>query len=121
MVLQNSTGAPGPGALGQALAQTVLGDFEDTAAAPFGGDLEELTGSYVGPARGTELSVIASVNNGRLELTMGQDSKFEPDYRGDLTWNLGSQEFTFVRKGERIAELRFDNMSGHYVLRRNGL
>ena len=121
VVLQNSTGAPGPGVLGQALAQTVLGDFEDTAAAPFGGDLEELTGSYVGPARGTELSVIASVNNGRLELTMGQDSKFEPDYRGDLTWNLGSQEFTFVRKGERIAELRFDNMSGHYVLRRNGL
>ncbi|HIL90383.1 MAG TPA: class A beta-lactamase-related serine hydrolase, partial [Gemmatimonadetes bacterium] len=121
VVLQNSTGAPGPGALGQALAQTVLGDLEGTVEVPFTGDLGQLTGSYVGPARGTQLSVIASVNNGKLELEMGQASKFEPDYRGDLTWTRGSQEFTFIRQGERIVELRFDSVSGHYVLRRDGL
>tara|TARA_B110000014_G_scaffold236628_1_gene202005 strand:+ start:124 stop:708 length:585 start_codon:yes stop_codon:yes gene_type:complete len=121
VVLQNSTGAPGPGALGQALAQTVLGDFEDAETTSFTGDLGELTGSYVGPARGTQLSVVASVNNGKLEFEMGQASKFEPDYRGDLTWTRGSQEFTFIRQGERIVELRFDSMSGHYVLRRDGL
>lgn len=121
VVLQNSTGAPGPGALGQALAQTVLGDFEDAEAGSFIGDLGELTGSYVGPARGTQLSVIVSMNNGKLELEMGQASKFEPDYRGDLTWTRGSQEFTFIRQGERIVELRFDSVSGHYVLRRDDL
>ncbi len=121
VVLQNSTGAPGPGALGQALAQTVLGDFEDAEAGSFTGDLGELTGSYVGPARGTQLSVIVSMNNGKLELEMDQVSKFEPDYRGDLTWTRGSQEFTFIRQGERIVELRFDSVSGHYVLRRDDL
>ena len=61
------------------------------------------------------------MNNGKLELEMGQASKFEPDYRGDLTWTLGSQEFTFIRQGERIVELRFDSVSGHYVLRRDDL
>ena len=119
LVLQNSTGAPGPRALGQALAEIVLGDFEDAEPAHFDGDLEELVGSYVGPARGTELSVIVSANNGILELEMGGAPSVQPIYRDGLTWTSGPQELTFVRQRGRIAELRFDSVSGHYVLKRD--
>ena len=121
LVLQNSTGAPGPRALSQALAAIVLGDFRDAEHAHFDGDLEELAGSYVGPARGTELSVIVSIKNGILELETGGTPSVQPIYRDGLTWTSGPQELTFVRQRGRIVELRFYSVSGHYVLKRDSL
>ncbi len=57
VVLVNSSGSPGPGALEVAITRTVLGDPEEPQATTYSGSTEVLTGVYRGPGRGRELVV----------------------------------------------------------------
>jgi len=121
VVLQNSTGSPGPGALGSALADLVLGPLPEPVATPYAGDLEELVGEYAGPARGRRLTMSVSVDDGALVFTpQGAAEGARPVHVQGMTWEAGATRFWFERQAGGGAVLRMDQGSGHYVLRRVG-
>ena len=119
VVLQTSTGPQGPGALGAALANAVLGPPPELAGQPFTGDLDELTGSYSGPARGQSLTMEVTRDGDALVFTPeGTTNEMRPVHLEGLTWGMGNVRVWFLRREGRIAELRLDQGSGHYVLER---
>ncbi|MEJ2203039.1 MAG: serine hydrolase [Gemmatimonadota bacterium] len=119
VVLQNSTGPPGASALGAALADVVLGPLPEVTASPYEGSLAELTGEYVGPARGRPLTLEVTQDGDRLIFTQrGSEEEMRPIHVGGLTWETGMTRLWFVREEGRIAQLRMDHGAGHYVLRR---
>jgi hypothetical protein len=121
VVLQNSTGPRGPAGLGATLATLVLGPLpEPPPERAFEGDFGALTGTYSGPARGTTMTVDVLVEDGRLALRIGEQSPQVTRYAGGLRWEVGGLQATFVRRADRVDELRMDYGGGHYVLRRTG-
>ena len=121
VVLQNSTGPRGPAGLGSALAELVLGPLpEPLAERAYEGDLGELTGTYSGPARGRPMTIDVLVEDGRLALRICEQPPQMPRYVGDMRWREGGILASFVRRDGEVAELRFDQGGGHYVLRRTG-
>ncbi len=121
VVLQNSTGPQGPGALGAALADLVLGPTPEPEATPFEGSLDELVGSYSGRARGRDLSVEVTVDGEALVFTPdGSPNELRPVHLDGLRWAQGNTLLWFIRTEGKISELRMDQGSGHYVLRRMG-
>jgi CubicO group peptidase (beta-lactamase class C family) len=117
IVLQNSTGPRGPGALGGALAELILGPAPEPEAVAFQGDLDELLGDYSGPARGRPLSMSVTRDGDQLVFTReGTEEGMRPVHIGDGTWALGSTRLFFVRRNGEVAELRMDQGGGHYVL-----
>jgi CubicO group peptidase (beta-lactamase class C family) len=119
VVLQNSTGSPGPGALAVALSNLVLGPPPELVAVPFAGDLDELTGRYTGPVRGRPLTMVVSRDSDALVFTPeGTTNETRPVHLGDLIWGMGQTRARFVREGEAITKLILDQGSGLYVLKR---
>jgi hypothetical protein len=119
VVLQNSTGPVGPGALGAALAEAVIGPVPDSAEPTFSGDLGELTGTYTGAARGGPMTLTVRVEDGGLAMRIGDGATTAPAYRGELRWDRGSVRLTFIRGADgAVEEVRYDTGGGHYVLRR---
>ncbi len=119
VVLQNSTGPQGPGALGAALAELVLGPRPELEATPFAGDFNELVGSYSGRARGRDLTVEVTVEGEDLVFTPdGSPNELRPAHLEGLKWGQGNTLLWFVRADGEISELRMDQGSGHYVLKR---
>jgi CubicO group peptidase (beta-lactamase class C family) len=120
VVLQNSTGPRGPGALGADLADLVMGPLPEASTTPYDGDLDELMGTYRGPARGESLTMVVTRRGNDLVLTPeGSEEGSEPVHIGDMTWEDGRTQFRFIRKDGRVTQLRVDQISGHYVLLRN--
>jgi CubicO group peptidase (beta-lactamase class C family) len=121
IVLQNTAGAPGPGALGQALVDLVLGPLPETVATPFTGDVDELLGTYVGPSRGREMRMVVSRAGDDLVFApegAPPQAAMRPKHLDGLTWEQGGTRLWFVRGGGAIVELRVDQGGGHYVLKR---
>lgn len=119
VVLQNSTGPQGPGALGAALAELVLGPVPELIAVAYEGDLDELVGSYSGPARGRPLTLEVTRDGDALVFSpVGSTNEIHPVHLEGLTWGKGNTRLWFVRKGGAVVELRMDQGSGHYVLKR---
>lgn len=121
IVLQNTAGAPGPGALGQALVDLVLGPLPETVATPFTGDVDELLGTYVGPSRGREMRMVVSRAGDDLVFAREgapPQAAMRPKHIEGLTWQQGGTRIWFVREGGAINELRVDQGGGHYVLKR---
>jgi len=119
LVLQNSTGPQGPGALGEALASLVLGPPPQPPAIPFDGNLDELTGRYTGPARGRPLTMeVARVADTLVFTPAGTTNPIRPAHLGGLTWGVGDVRLRFVREGTAIRKLILDQGSGIYVLKR---
>ena len=50
---------------------------------------------------------------------MGNQQPRPLTYLGEMTFGRGSSRFTFIRRGTTIDEVRVDQVSGHYVLRRD--
>ena len=120
LVLQNSTGPQGPGALGAALAESVLGAAPELEAKPYAGDLNELVGSYSGPARGQHLTLEVTLDGDALVfIPEGTTHHMRPVHLEDLTWGMGTTRVWFLRNEGRVTELRLDQGSGHYVLKRD--
>lgn len=124
VALQNTTGPKHPGALADSLARLVLGPGEDAESSPYDGDLSKYAGRYVGPGRSgffeVQMDIQIEVEEGKL-LAREAGSDEEGDrlqHVSGLTWRDGTDEYRFVRAGERIIRLRLDVVSGHYVLRR---
>lgn len=121
VVLQNSTGRPGPGALGSALADLVMGPLPAAVATPYAGDLDELVGDYTGASRGRQLTMSVTLDDGALVFTpQGSQNGMHPVHVDSVTWEMGGTRFMFEREGGDIAVLRMDTGGGHYVLRRGG-
>jgi hypothetical protein len=121
VVLQNSTGPQGPGELGAALAELVLGPLPEPGAAQYEGDLDELLGTYAGPARGQSLTlVVTRTGDGLVFTPEGAEEGTEPVYVDGSRWRDGDSWFWFVRDEDGIAGLRVDQVYGHYVLERVG-
>jgi len=119
VVLQNSTGPNGPGALGAILSELVLGPEPELAALPYEGDLDDLVGTYVGPARGRPLTLEVTREGDVLVFTpAGTTNEIRPLHLEKLTWGAGNTRLWFVREKGAVVGLRMDQGSGHYVLRR---
>lgn len=122
VALQNSMAPTGPDELADALARLVLGPWREPATSPYRGDLAPFEGSYAGRARGRFLEVEVSVRDEGLAVRRsGADEDADPlEHLSGLTWREGADRYTFTRAGDRIVELRYDTVGGHYVLRRVG-
>jgi len=121
IVLQNTAGPPGPGTLGQAIVDLVLGPLPETVATPFTGDPDELLGTYVGPSRGREMRMVVSRAGNDLVFTpegAPPQAAMRPKHVDGLTWEQGGTRIWFVREDGRITQLRVDQGGGHYVLKR---
>jgi CubicO group peptidase (beta-lactamase class C family) len=119
IVLQNTAGPRGPAALGQALADLVLGPAPEPATTPYTGDLDELLGDYSGPARGRPLTLHVTRDGDQLVLTAeGAGQGLRPTHWEGMTWGQGMTRVTFVRRGSRVVELHLDQGGGFYVLKR---
>jgi CubicO group peptidase (beta-lactamase class C family) len=121
VVLQNSTGSPGPGALSAALSNLVLGASPALEGTPYTGSLDELTGRYTGPARGRPLTMVVTREGDALVFTPeGSTNAVRPVHLGNLTWGMGDIRIRFVREGEAVTRLVVDQGAGIFVLAREG-
>jgi CubicO group peptidase (beta-lactamase class C family) len=119
VVLQNSTGPRGPGALLEAFASLVFGPVPPPTPVAYSGSLDALVGEYVGPARGTHAHVTVTRDGDQLVFTQaGQGAGDRPVHVGDGVWVSGSTRRRFVLAEGRALELRVSQGAGHYVLRR---
>lgn len=118
VVLQNSTGTHGPGALVNELVDRILGPTPESPTVTYDGDLEALAGMYRGPARGRPMEVSVLNDDGTLTVQVNDGPVTRPSHRGDLRWDAGGTRFIFMRSGDGIDELRVDAGGAHYVLRR---
>jgi CubicO group peptidase (beta-lactamase class C family) len=125
VVLQNSTAPPGPASLADELVDIVLGPTEEHASVDFDDDAEAYVGSYTGVARGEDLTMHVSAEDGGLVFRQQSESMGEPGepmevtYRGSDVWADGPTQLRFVRQGGDVTELRFEATSAHYVLKRS--
>ena len=121
VVLQNTAGPRGPGTLSGALADLVLGPTPVPATTPYEGDLDELLGTYAGPARGRPVTMVVTREADQLVFTVeGQRQGMRPNHWEGLTWGDGLTRGTFHRVDGKITRLDLDQGGGHYVLMRQG-
>lgn len=119
VVLQNSTGPRGPGALMNAILDLVLGPVAPPVAVEFDGSLDALTGEYAGPARGQHVHMTVSRDGAALVMKReGRDDEIRPIHIGRGVWADGGTRFRFVMAEGRALELRVMQGAGHSVLRR---
>jgi CubicO group peptidase (beta-lactamase class C family) len=121
IVLQNSTGPQGPGALSGALAELILGPEPALVSTPFDGELDELVGDYTGASRGRPLTLEVTRDGDTLVFQpRGTTNEVRPTHLHGLTWGMGNTRLWFVRRGGRIVEARLDQGGGHFVLKKEG-
>ncbi len=117
IVLQNTAGPRGPGALGDAFADLVLGPEPGPVSVPFAGDLDALVGEYAGPARGIHLHMTVTRDGEDLVFTRrGQTQGARPVHVGDGVWQMGGARYSFDVAGGRSFELMVAQGSGRYRL-----
>lgn len=119
VVLQNTAGPQGPGALSNAFADLIFGPVPAPVAVPYTGDLDVLVGEYSGPARGTHLHMVVTRDGDDLVFTArGQTEGTRPVHVGDGVWQAGGTRFSFDVAGGRSFELMIAQGSGRYRLDR---
>ncbi len=119
VVLQNTAGPRGPGALSGALAELVLGPVPDPVTVAYDGDLDLLVGEYAGPARGTHLHMTVSRDGDQLVFTpRGAEEGQRPVHVGEGVWQASGTRFRFDVVGERVLTLRMEGGSARYMLAR---
>ncbi len=107
--------------LADSLVRLVLGSNEQQSERPFEGDPSQLAGRYAGPSRGAVTDLhIENDGNTLLVRTTNNEEVDTLKYISGLMWQQENEayQYTFIRIGDRVVELRLDVMSGHYVLRR---
>lgn len=118
-VLINTAGRVSPSQIAREIEDVLLGPEPTVIPRYFGGDLTPYTGSYRGPGRGRRLSATVSVEDGQLMIKIGPAPPRQVAWLGEHTFGDGATRFRFVRDEEGLfAELRLDQVVGHYVLRR---
>jgi CubicO group peptidase (beta-lactamase class C family) len=119
IVLQNSTGPLGPGALTNAFTSMILGSVAQPVAVPYTGDLDALAGEYAGPIRGSHIHIDVSHDDGQLIIRpTTQQNGLRPVHVGDGVWVTGMTRRWFVMADGRAIEFHVAGVGSHYVLRR---
>ncbi len=119
VVLQNSTGPVGPGDLIDTLVEAILGPTPEPEVLSFGGDIDDLTGLFSGPARGRGITVEVTRDGDDLTARIvGEEDPVVIQYLGDGVWSGGQRIWRFSRDGGRITHLQMDSVGGLYVLER---
>jgi len=120
IVLQNSATPPAPGTLSRALINAVIGPGAPPVAGTFTGDVQQLLGTYRGPARGGPMMATVSVEQGMLTIMPeGTPRAVRPMYVDGLRWKVGNTFWMFdVGPDGRATKLRMDTGGGHFVLAR---
>lgn len=120
IVLFNSNGNLDPGALGSDLAAEVLPWTRPTATA-FSGNTSELLGTYRGPSRGRDLTVVVTSTPQGPAFSVNGAPPRNIAWAGGLEFRLAGTYYTFRRANGNsgdITELRVDTGMGHYPLKR---
>jgi hypothetical protein len=119
VVLFNTAGPEGPGAVARAIALAVLGKPAD-AGKPFEGDPSDYAGSYTGHGRGRSLEVTITPRAGGLAVTipLRDDSARALTYLGGDRFDREGTIFSFVRTAGRVTGLDVDAAYGYNRLTR---
>jgi len=117
IVLVNTAGPPGPGAIANDIVQLLLVDRPTPPAKAYSGNMEHLKGTYRGPGRGGEFVVTIDTEAGSLTAAMGEAEPTALSFVDGLTFRSGNTTFTFVMESEVVDRLQVDQISGLYVLR----
>ena len=119
VVLINSQGPVNSQALAAELAAAIL-PGQRQATQPFTADASPLVGRYVGPSRGREMTVEITLSSEGLVATIKGGASGPLPWVGGWTFRPGSNILTFTREGESgpATQLRFDQGSGYYKLKR---
>lgn len=117
IVLVNTAGPPGPGALANEIANIVMGEPADPQAATYSGSVESLMGKYRGAGRGSELIVTIDSDSDGLTVAFGDGEPASLRFLGGLTFGRDNARFTFVMESGAVDRLQVDQVSGLYVLK----
>ena len=132
VVLQNTTGPAGPGAVAQGIIDLLLPESQRADEA-FQGDLGALAGTYRGPSRGQAMEVEVFVEEGKLKARVngGEDADTFRSLGAGMFAPPGSDGFGarlyFVDGENRVVgtpgagrpvAVRYDAPGSHYVLAR---
>lgn len=122
VVLVNTAGPPGAEAISLGIVEKVLGPAPEPAETPFEGDPQALVGTYRGRARGTDLTVTVTWEEGNLRVVMkpGSDQAQTLRHVEGRVFRLGGTRFIFqpAEGSGQARVLRFDQPGGLYVLNR---
>ena len=113
VVLINSSGPVDPTALASELARTVIPPGMRWVAKTFAGDAAPLTGTYKGPARGREMTVVIQQGAQGITASVNGGAANPLGWVDGTTFRLGNTYATF-----RSGELRWDAGGGLYVLKK---
>ncbi len=116
IVLVNTTGPPGPGAIASEIAALILGEPAEPAERVYTGDLSMLKGTYSGPGRGRELVVTIDTDSSSLTAAVGQGEPSELRFDDGMTFVRDNTRYTFIVEAGAVAKLLVDRVSGVYVL-----
>jgi len=119
IVLINTIGPPGPGAIAGAIADLILGDQAEPPNRTYSGDAEALAGTYRGPGRGRESVVTIGIDENGLTAAAGNSEPSPLTYLEGLTFGGNSTRFTFVMVEGEVDRLLVDQISGLLVLKRD--
>lgn len=127
VVLLNTAGPTGPGALAKEIVKVISGD-RTPEPVPFDGDLAWYEGTYGGPGRGGDMAIRVAADGEALTATVitaggksvpadGQETDTLA-YRAGTTFANGDQLATFEGGEDAAAVLRLDVVFGYTVMRR---
>lgn len=120
VVLMNANSDLNPGAVAAELAAELL-PTTPPAVTPFTGDAAPLVGTYRGPSRGRDMTVVVTQTPQGPAIAVNGGPARTIDWTGELGFRQGGVLLTFRRASGNsgpVSELRYDTGGGHYVLKR---
>jgi hypothetical protein len=117
VVLINSTGPLPPEMVADHITNIIFGNPSDEFL-KFNGNLSEFVGTYKGPGRGEEMTVVITKNDSTISIQSYGNSTISLNYIKDYIWTDGYSTYQFVGIEDSINELRIDNVYSYNVLKR---
>ncbi len=119
VVLINTTGPVSPGNLTRSIAEFILGVPATRPDHGYDGDLDAFIGSYTGPGRGRELTILVAKDGDAITAQVGESEPLPLIHLQGLTFASGNTHVTFIWHGADVTALQFDQVGGLYVLTKN--
>ncbi len=120
VVLINTGGPVGAPDAAKGIAQIVLGPGKGLKDQPFAGDLNQIAGKYRGVGRGSPMELTLAVDSGVLKARqVNQTAGRALTYIGNDTFQgPGSDRYSIIRDGGKVAAIRVDLVSVVSMARR---